>query len=56
MCRLLLESRGIIGGILGTTLGAQVGFNLGSELVNTLFWSVIGACILLFIIGLVKKA
>ena len=47
---------GIVGSFIGTFIGGLVGLSFGNELVSTLIWSVIGACVLLFVIGLVKKA
>ncbi len=48
---------GIVGSVIGTFVGGMLSFNLGvSPLLGTLIWAVIGAVILLFIIGLFKRA
>lgn len=50
---------GLIGSLVGTFVGGVlspvIGLNV-SDLLNTLIWSTLGAIILLFIIGLIKKA
>ncbi|EIJ35892.1 GlsB/YeaQ/YmgE family stress response membrane protein [Thiothrix nivea] len=47
---------GIVGSVIGTFIGGVLSINLGvSPILGTLIWAVIGAVILLFIIGLVKR-
>lgn len=45
---------GIVGGVLGGWLLGWIGF-AGEGLFATLVTAVIGACVLLFLLGLVKK-
>ncbi|UOG93560.1 MAG: GlsB/YeaQ/YmgE family stress response membrane protein [Candidatus Thiothrix sulfatifontis] len=48
---------GIVGSVIGTFVGGLLSINLGVDpLLGTFIWAVIGAVILLFIIGLVKRA
>ena len=46
---------GILGAIFGGWLFRQLGISTGHQLIGSLFTAVVGAVILLFIIGLVKK-
>lgn len=47
---------GIVGALVGTFVLGQLGIMIGGTWVSAIINSVIGAVILLFIIGLVKKA
>lgn len=48
---------GIVGSVIGTFVAGLLNLSLGlPELASTLIWATLGAVILLFIIGLVKKA
>lgn len=50
---------GLVGSVVGTFLGGMVSGSLGiniSGLLGTLIWATIGAVIVLFVIGLIKKA
>jgi len=46
---------GVIGGFLGGWLFKQLGISIGGETIGPLVTAFIGAVILLFIIGLIKK-
>lgn len=50
---------GLVGSVVGTFIGGMVsgaiGLNVGGWL-GTLLWATIGAVIVLFVIGLIKKA
>jgi uncharacterized membrane protein YeaQ/YmgE (transglycosylase-associated protein family) len=47
---------GILGAFVGSWLFKQLGIRIGAGLVNHIITSVAGALVLLFLIGLVKKA
>ena len=47
---------GIIGAFIGSRLFRQIGISLGSGLLSHILTSVIGALVLLFLIGLVGKS
>lgn len=48
---------GIVGSVIGTFIGGMLSVNLGvGPLLGTLIWAVLGAVVLLFIIGLFKRA
>lgn len=47
---------GIIGAFLGSHLFAALGVHLASGLLGSLITAVIGAMVLLFVVGLIKKA
>jgi len=46
---------GILGGFLGNWLFGVLGIHLGSGLLSSIITSVVGALVLLFLIGLVKR-
>jgi uncharacterized membrane protein YeaQ/YmgE (transglycosylase-associated protein family) len=46
---------GCVGGVLGGFLFRQLNISIGTGLTNSLITALIGAVILLFIIGLIKK-
>lgn len=50
---------GLVGSVVGTFIGGMVSGALGISLsgwIGTLVWATIGAVIVLFVIGLIKKA
>ncbi len=47
---------GIVGGLLGGWLFTRLGISGGSGLIGSLVVSTIGAAILLFVVGLIKRA
>lgn len=47
---------GILGGLLGGFLFDTLGVALGSGIVNYILTAMIGAIVLLFLVGLIKKA
>lgn len=48
---------GMVGSVIGTFIGGMLSINLGvGALLGTFIWAVIGAVVLLFIIGLFKRA
>lgn len=47
---------GIIGAFLGSWLLGMLKVSIGTWLINSLITSVIGAVVLLFVVGLIKKA
>ncbi|MBY6082829.1 MULTISPECIES: GlsB/YeaQ/YmgE family stress response membrane protein [Ruegeria] len=46
---------GIVGAFLAGTIFPALGFSVGGGMVSSIFFATIGAVILLFLIGLVKK-
>jgi len=46
---------GIIGSVIGGWAFGELGISVGNDLVGSLVTAVVGAIILLFIVGLVKK-
>ncbi len=47
---------GVVGAFLAGTIFPVLGFDLGGGLFSSIFFATIGAVILLFVIGLVRKA
>ncbi|WP_170582565.1 GlsB/YeaQ/YmgE family stress response membrane protein [Ruegeria arenilitoris] len=47
---------GIVGAFLAGTIFPALGFSVGGGIMSSIFFATIGAVILLFLIGLVKKA
>ena len=47
---------GIVGGFLGGFLFGRLGITIGTGIINSLATAVIGSVILLFVVGLIKKA
>lgn len=46
---------GIVGAFLAGTIFPALGFSVGGGVISSIFFATIGAVILLFLIGLVKK-
>lgn len=46
---------GILGAFIGSWLFAQLGFNRSGSTLNYILTSVVGALVLLFLIGLIRK-
>lgn len=47
---------GIVGAVVGGFLFSLTGISIGGELVGPLVTAVVGAVVLLFVVGLIKKA
>ncbi len=47
---------GIVGAFIAGALFPRLGFNLGGDIIGSIISAAIGACVLLFLIRLVKRA